>query len=58
MSAAGEDGDRHWAKWQDPHPKPSYLFALVAADLVAVKDSVHDEVRTACRYRDLGAKGG
>ena len=29
---------RHWAKWDDPHPKPSYLFALVAGDLVAVKD--------------------
>ncbi|HRI18302.1 MAG TPA: aminopeptidase N, partial [Burkholderiaceae bacterium] len=29
-----EDG-RHYAKWHDPHPKPSYLFALVAADLVA-----------------------
>src|SRR3954447_320853 len=28
----------HWAKWVDPHPKPSYLFALVAGDLVAVKD--------------------
>src|SRR6266849_6055745 len=25
---------RHWAKWVDPHPKPSYLFALVAGDLV------------------------
>jgi len=34
----GADG-RHWAKWVDPHPKPSYLFALVAGDLVAVKDS-------------------
>ena len=34
----GEEGERHWAKWEDPHPKPSYLFALVAADLVAVKD--------------------
>src|SRR5271155_462526 len=32
-----EDG-RHWAKWIDPHPKPSYLFALVAGDLVAVRD--------------------
>ena len=34
------DGDarRHWAKWVDPHPKPSYLFALVAGDLVAVED--------------------
>jgi aminopeptidase N len=29
------DGGRHYAKWHDPHPKPSYLFALVAADLVA-----------------------
>jgi aminopeptidase N len=34
-----EIGDgRHWAKWVDPHPKPSYLFALVAGDLVAVPD--------------------
>jgi aminopeptidase N len=32
-----EDG-RHWAKWVDPHPKPSYLFALVAADLIPVRD--------------------
>src|SRR5229473_2194115 len=30
---------RHWARWVDPHPKPSYLFALVAGDLVAVEDS-------------------
>mgnify|MGYP001164754521 CR=1 FL=1 len=29
---------RHWAKWDDPHPKPSYLFALVAGDLVALED--------------------
>ncbi|MCC6218468.1 MAG: aminopeptidase N, partial [Aquabacterium sp.] len=33
-----EEGDlgngRHIAVWEDPHPKPSYLFALVAADLV------------------------
>ncbi|SUZ32221.1 Aminopeptidase N [Roseibaca ekhonensis] len=27
-----------WAEWNDPHPKPSYLFALVAGDLVATKD--------------------
>jgi aminopeptidase N len=32
------DGGRHWATWVDPHPKPSYLFALVAGDLVAVRD--------------------
>ncbi len=29
------EGGRHYAKWHDPFPKPSYLFALVAADLVA-----------------------
>ena len=35
---------RHWAKWVDPHPKPSYLFALVAGDLVPVRDRFHDAV--------------
>ena len=29
------DGGRHFARWHDPFPKPSYLFALVAARLVA-----------------------
>ncbi|MDE2395047.1 MAG: aminopeptidase N [Burkholderiales bacterium] len=28
------EGGRHFATWHDPFPKPSYLFALVAADLV------------------------
>jgi aminopeptidase N len=27
-----------WAEWDDPWPKPSYLFALVAGDLVAHAD--------------------
>ena len=31
-------GDRHFAVWHDPHPKPSYLFALVAGDLELVAD--------------------
>jgi len=30
--------DRHFAIWHDPHPKPSYLFALVAGSLGVVKD--------------------
>ncbi|MFL6795417.1 MAG: aminopeptidase N, partial [Sphingomicrobium sp.] len=30
---------RHWAEWEDPFPKPSYLFALVAGDLQANRDS-------------------
>ena len=38
-SGGGDLADgRHWARWVDPHPKPSYLFALVAGDLVAVED--------------------
>ena len=39
--ASGEDGDGegHWAEWHDPWPKPSYLFALVAGELVANRDS-------------------
>jgi aminopeptidase N len=38
--ASGElDDGRHWAEWHDPFPKPSYLFALVAGDLRALKDS-------------------
>ena len=31
-------GGRHFAVWHDPHPKPSYLFALVAGDLACVED--------------------
>jgi aminopeptidase N len=30
---------KHFAKWHDPFPKPSYLFALVAGDLARVRDS-------------------
>ena len=29
---------RHFARWHDPHPKPSYLFALVGGDLALVCD--------------------
>ena len=30
---------RRSVTWTDPHPKPCYLFALVAGDLVSVNDS-------------------
>ncbi len=29
-------GGRHYAIWDDPHPKPCYLFALVAGDLGSI----------------------
>ncbi len=42
---------RHSVIWTDPHPKPAYLFALVAGDLVVVKD--HFTTRSG-RSVDLG----
>jgi len=33
-----EGTERHYAVWEDPHPKPSYLFALVGGDLACVED--------------------
>jgi aminopeptidase N len=33
------DDGRHWVTWQDPFPKPSYLFALVAGNLYCQQDS-------------------
>jgi aminopeptidase N len=42
---------RHRVVWTDPHPKPCYLFALVAGDLVAVKDSF---TTRSGRHVDLG----
>ena len=29
---------RHFAVWHDPHPKPAYLFALVAGDLGSISE--------------------
>ena len=34
--------NRHFAIWEDPHPKPCYLFALVAGRL----DALHDHFTT------------
>ena len=41
LIGSGEvDGtERHYAIWEDPHPKPSYLFALVGGELAAVRDT-------------------
>lgn len=40
LIASGEhEGGRHWATWEDPFPKPAYLFALVAGDLCLIQDS-------------------
>ncbi len=38
LGGAGYDEGRAFAAWFDPHPKPSYLFALVAGDLGVIED--------------------
>ena len=42
---------RHFVQWEDPFKKPSYLFALVAGDLVCIEDSF-----TTCSGRDISLK--
>jgi aminopeptidase N len=37
----------HYTVWEDPHPKPAYLFAMVAGDL----GSIHDSFTTASGRR-------
>jgi aminopeptidase N len=39
VGAGDLDDGRHWAEWNDPFPKPCYLFALVAGDLACNADS-------------------
>ena len=39
VATGDSENGRHWATWEDPHPKPSYLFALVAGDLAVLRDS-------------------
>jgi len=59
MEKGDLDDGRHFAVFQDPFPKPSYLFALVAGDLGSITDSyttlsgrkVHLEVFSA--HRDV-----
>ncbi|RCW79518.1 aminopeptidase N [Phyllobacterium bourgognense] len=42
---------RHFAVWHDPHPKPAYLFALVAGDLGVITDTF---TTASGRHVDLG----
>ncbi len=37
-TAGDLEGGRHFSEWHDPHPKPAYLFALVAGDLGHIED--------------------
>ncbi|HEY6820846.1 MAG TPA: aminopeptidase N [Burkholderiales bacterium] len=39
LVASGAEGGKGWARFEDPYPKPSYLFALVAAELEVLRDT-------------------
>ena len=45
------EDNRHWAYWEDPYPKPCYLFALVAGPL-----TVHEEQYQTASGRDVALK--
>ena len=40
VEAGDLPGGRHYAVWNDPFPKPSYLFALVAGELDVLEDKL------------------
>jgi len=43
LESGKAEAGRHYTIWHDPHPKPSYLFAMVAGDL----DSIYEDFNTA-----------
>src|SRR5258706_3287530 len=43
LEKGNEDTGRHWARFEDPFPKPSYLFALVAADLEFITEKIRSK---------------
>ena len=53
------EGDHHTLVWEDPHPKPSYLFALVAGRLeflenrFTTQSGTEVQLRVYARSRDL-----
>ncbi|MDU4125886.1 aminopeptidase N [Pantoea sp.] len=40
VDSGRDEQGRSWVKWQDPFPKPCYLFALVAGDFDVLRDSL------------------
>jgi len=59
VARGDEEGGRHFATWEDPFPKPCYLFALVAGDLACLEDSFRTAsgrdvaLRLYAEHRDL-----
>lgn len=63
VDSGDEEGGRHYATWDDPFPKPCYLFALVAGDLACLEDSFRTAsgrdvaLRLYAEHRDLDKLG-
>lgn len=47
------EGGKHYAVWEDPFPKPCYLFALVAGSL-----SCSEKKFTTCSGREVSSGEG
>jgi len=57
ISSGKEQNNKHWATFEDPFPKPSYLFALVAADLDFIREKIKSKSgkdKTLCIYVEKG----
>jgi aminopeptidase N len=51
VESTTQPGGRARVSWHDPHPKPAYLFALVAGDLVYIEDQFQT-----CGDRDVALR--
>jgi len=58
LTAEGDAGNgRHFTQWEDPWPKPCYLFALVAGDL-ALSESSFTTCSGGQGFEVEGVRGG
>jgi len=48
--------DRHWVTWEDPFPKPSYLFAMVAGDLEYIEEGIYTRSKKKVNVRIYAEK--
>ena len=59
LVATGDEADgRHWANWEDPFRKPSYLFALVAGKLDVLQRQLHHRLRPRGRSSPIYVEPG
>ena len=57
LLSEGDLGDgRHFSEWHDPHPKPTYLFALVAGELSHIGERFTSPKGVAIDLRIYSAK--